>query len=92
MRAKEIKHESSKANAFLTVSIGLVCCIADEALDNEILLSKADKLLYEAKESGRDRYRSEANGAKESTEIKVEVIEEKNREEVVEEESLKLSA
>jgi len=75
VRAKEIKHERSKANAFLTVSIGLVCCIADEALDDEILLSKADKLLYEAKESGRDRYRSETNGANESTET--EVAEEK---------------
>ena len=56
IRAREIKHENSKANKFLTISIGVVCCVADNALDGNILISKADKMLYEAKESGRDRY------------------------------------
>ena len=56
VRGREIKHEASKVNEFLTLSIGVVCCIADEALDEEVLISRADEMLYEAKESGRDRY------------------------------------
>ncbi|MDT8337833.1 MAG: diguanylate cyclase [Sulfurimonas sp.] len=51
-----IKHEGSKINEFLTVSIGVACCVADEALDDEVLISKADEMLYRAKESGRDGY------------------------------------
>jgi|GEM_PF-344843 len=56
IRDREIKHEKSKVNKFVTISIGVVCCIADEALDENILLSRSDEMLYEAKESGRDRY------------------------------------
>lgn len=56
IKAEEILHEGSHVNEFLTVSIGVVSCIADDALDDEILLSRADEMLYEAKESGRDRY------------------------------------
>ena len=56
VRARELKHENSKVCEFVTISIGVVCCIADDALNNEILISRADEMLYEAKESGRDRY------------------------------------
>jgi len=56
VKARELKHEHSKVSEFLTISIGVVCCIADEALDDEILISRADEMLYKAKESGRDRY------------------------------------
>lgn len=56
VKAREIKHEGSKVNKFLTVSIGVACCIADEALNEEVLISRADEMLYSAKESGRDRY------------------------------------
>lgn len=56
IRAREIKHENSKVHEFLTISIGVVCCVADEALDEEVLISRADEMLYKAKESGRDRY------------------------------------
>ncbi|MCK9454052.1 diguanylate cyclase [Sulfurimonas sp.] len=56
IKAREIKHEGSKINKFLTVSIGVANCLADEALDEEILISKADEMLYKAKESGRDGY------------------------------------
>ena len=56
VRGRELKHENSKAGEFVTISIGVVCCVADDALDNEILISRADEMLYEAKESGRDRY------------------------------------
>jgi len=56
VRAREIKHEASKVNQYLTISIGVVCMIADEKLDEELLISRADDMLYRAKESGRDRY------------------------------------
>jgi len=56
VRAKKLKHENSKANEYVTISIGVVCCIADDALDDEVLISRADEMLYEAKETGRDRY------------------------------------
>ena len=56
VRGREIKHESSNVNQYLTMSIGVVCCIADDALNENILISRADEMLYEAKESGRDRY------------------------------------
>lgn len=56
LKAREIKHEGSKINEFLTVSIGVACCVADEALDDEVLISKADEMLYRTKESGRDGY------------------------------------
>jgi len=56
VRDFEIRHESSKVNQFLTISVGIVCCIADGALDEEVLISRADEMLYEAKEGGRDRY------------------------------------
>ncbi|WP_457745988.1 diguanylate cyclase [Sulfurimonas sp.] len=56
VRFREIKHENSQVSEFLTISIGVVCCVADEALNDEILISRADEMLYVAKESGRDRY------------------------------------
>lgn len=52
----QIEHEGSKIDKFLTISIGIACCIADNALEEELLISKADEMLYSAKESGRDRY------------------------------------
>jgi diguanylate cyclase (GGDEF)-like protein len=54
--ARELKHEKSSVSEFVTVSIGVVCCIADEALQDEVLISRADEMLYVAKESGRNRY------------------------------------
>lgn len=56
VRESKIEHKGSKVNEFLTISIGVACCIADEALDEEVLISRADEMLYSAKESGRDRY------------------------------------
>ncbi|WP_457744410.1 diguanylate cyclase [Sulfurimonas sp.] len=56
IRAREIKHEGSKVNKYLTISIGVVCCIADDTLDDNILVSRADEMLYQAKERGRNRY------------------------------------
>ncbi len=56
IRDKKLKHENSSVNEFVTISIGIVCCVADDALDKDILISRADEMLYEAKETGRDRY------------------------------------
>ena len=56
IRGRELKHEKSTVNEFVTISIGVVCCVADDALNDDILISRADEMLYEAKESGRDRY------------------------------------
>ncbi len=56
IRGRELKHEKSTVNEFVTISIGVVCCMADDALNDEILISRADEMLYEAKETGRDRY------------------------------------
>jgi len=64
IKAREIKHESSKAGEFLTISIGVVCCEADEDLDEEILMIRADEMLYKAKENGRDGYVITTNVAK----------------------------
>ncbi|WP_304546076.1 diguanylate cyclase [Sulfurimonas microaerophilic] len=56
VKERELKHEESDAHEFVTISIGVVCCIADEALDDEVLISRADEMLYKAKEHGRDGY------------------------------------
>ena len=56
IRGRELKHERSTVNEFVTISIGVVCCMADGALKDELLISRADEMLYEAKETGRDRY------------------------------------
>jgi diguanylate cyclase (GGDEF)-like protein len=55
VREREILHENSNAHKFLTISIGVVCCIADDALHEDMLIVRADSMLYEAKENGRNR-------------------------------------
>ncbi len=56
VRAREIKHKASKVNQYLTISVGVVCVKADDKLEENLLISRADEMLYRAKESGRDRY------------------------------------
>jgi len=63
VRGCEIEHKSSEANKFVTISIGVVCCIADEMLNDEILLTRADEMLYKAKAGGRDSYNITTNVA-----------------------------
>lgn len=56
VRALGIEHKSSKASDVVTVSVGVVSCVADDALDGDMLIKKADEMLYRAKEEGRNRY------------------------------------
>ncbi|MDK9694294.1 MAG: diguanylate cyclase [Sulfurimonas sp.] len=56
VRACEIMHNGSKIDKYVTISIGVASCIADGALDEELLITRADEMLYHAKENGRNRY------------------------------------
>lgn len=51
-----LPHENSDVAPWVTVSVGLAAGVAPESLDSPLsLLKVADKLLYRAKESGRNR-------------------------------------
>jgi diguanylate cyclase (GGDEF)-like protein len=52
----QIPHASSQVSDFLSVSIGLVTTVPSSDMNDEKLLSLADKNLYRAKESGRNRF------------------------------------
>lgn len=56
VKEQGIEHKASKVADVVTISVGVVSCIADEMLQGDDLLKKADEMLYKAKESGRDRY------------------------------------
>ena len=56
LRESKIEHKASKVSSFVTISIGIACCRANEKLDNEKLITKADEMLYKVKESSRDGY------------------------------------
>jgi len=72
IRGREIKHESSKVNDYLSISIGVVCCVADESLEEEMLLSRADEMLYKAKDGGRDGYAITTNVSEVKTQVSSE--------------------
>ena len=56
VKEQNIEHNSSTVADVVTVSVGVVSCIADEMLDGDELIKRADDMLYKAKEGGRDRY------------------------------------
>lgn len=56
IKKEKIEHKNSKVNDFLTISIGVVCCKAISTLNEDVLISCADDMLYQAKEKGRDQY------------------------------------
>lgn len=58
VQALKIQHEYSKASAFVSVSIGLA--LSSEVESETALIEKADKGLYAAKESGRNRIARDA--------------------------------
>ena len=55
IEALKIPHSHSEVSDFVTVSIGVVSCESFEGLSIEKALSLADKALYQAKETGRNK-------------------------------------
>jgi diguanylate cyclase (GGDEF)-like protein/PAS domain S-box-containing protein len=51
----KIEHKNSKVSEYITVSMGLYSDYANNIIDVDDIYRKADKLLYCAKESGRNR-------------------------------------
>ncbi|MDZ7819532.1 MAG: diguanylate cyclase [Aliarcobacter sp.] len=51
----KIEHKNSKVSVYMTASMGLYSNYANEVIDIEDVYKKADKLLYKAKESGRNK-------------------------------------
>jgi diguanylate cyclase (GGDEF)-like protein len=55
IRDLEICHEFSEVAPIVTVSVGFASCIPDLSVDLSTITENADKALYQAKESGRNR-------------------------------------
>ncbi|MDD2790904.1 MAG: diguanylate cyclase [Sulfurimonas sp.] len=73
VKERAIRHAASKVGEYLSISIGVVCCIADDALSDEVLLSRSDEMLYEAKNKGRDGYIITSNISEFQTQPREEV-------------------
>ena len=56
LRNCQIVHEESEVSQFVTISMGLNCQIPILSTDPKLIIGKADKALYMAKQQGRDRY------------------------------------
>ena len=74
IREQKLEHKNSLAHDYVTISIGIVCCIADDALNEDILLSRADEMLYNAKKGGRDRYIITSNVSEASVNIEDDIL------------------
>lgn len=55
---EKIIHKYSKISEQITISAGIYSQIIKNVMEVEILINEADKRLYKAKRSGRDRYKS----------------------------------
>ncbi len=51
-----IKHEDSDIADYVTFSIGIAICIPDEETKSKDIIEMADKALYRAKETGRNKF------------------------------------
>ncbi|WP_373069300.1 diguanylate cyclase [Sulfurimonas sp.] len=57
----KVEHKASQVNDYVTISVGVVSCIVHPSINEEYIITKADKMLYKAKENGRNRYILSAN-------------------------------
>ncbi|MEG4287627.1 diguanylate cyclase [Microcoleus sp. C2C3] len=55
VRALQIVHAKSAVSEYVTLSLGVACCIPAPKSQPEALIALADESLYQAKASGRDR-------------------------------------
>ncbi|MCA1793289.1 MAG: diguanylate cyclase, partial [Desulfobacteraceae bacterium] len=55
----QIPNKGSEVSPYLTVSIGGISALPNRAIPGTWFLNKADQLLYEAKQGGRNQYRLE---------------------------------
>ncbi|MEB3294583.1 MAG: PleD family two-component system response regulator [Synechococcales bacterium] len=51
-----IQHRNSKVKEFVSVSMGVACTTPNLMIAPEMLITAADRALYQAKEEGRDRF------------------------------------
>jgi diguanylate cyclase (GGDEF)-like protein len=56
VEALKLPHEYSQASEYVTISVGVAYKEVGAAISKEALLEAADDALYEAKESGKNRY------------------------------------
>jgi len=52
----KIKHEKSTVNEYVTISSGTVIIDKNSTLEIDSIYKKADKLLYKAKDEGRNKF------------------------------------
>lgn len=57
VRELKIQHPHSTVSEYVTLSLGLSCCIPGPGLSTESLLHEADQAMYEAKAEGRNGIR-----------------------------------
>ena len=58
IEAIQIKHKNNKVSDYLTISAGALQCGHEHLYSPDDIYKTVDKLLYEAKESGRNQYKS----------------------------------
>jgi diguanylate cyclase (GGDEF)-like protein/PAS domain S-box-containing protein len=55
IEALKIDHSKNNASAYVTISMGIVICHPDSSITHDDLYREADKMLYHAKENGRNQ-------------------------------------